>query len=134
MQNREGEDERMMRMGQMRIPLSRNGIVRMKVKALRRGVWYRVLSRVERACVDLVIRVVERVRSRLLSRVLSSVLRKLDEAMESRVWRLVREMGTKLASEVSRIAQGWGNKSAEQWATDSGFVQYVAISYMNAPS
>jgi len=134
MQSREGEDQRMMKTGRVRIPLSRDGIVRMKARALRRGVWYRVLSRVERACVDLVVRVVERVRSRLLLRVLASVLRKLDEALESRVCRLVREMGGKLASELSRIAQGWGNKSAEQWVTDSGFVRYLTINYMNASS
>ncbi len=67
----------MMKIGEMRVPLSRNEIIKVKTKALRRGVWYRVLTRVERACIDLVIKVVERVRSRLLTRVLSSILKKV---------------------------------------------------------
>jgi len=108
--------------------------MRLKARALRRGVWYRVLSRVERACVDLVIRVVERVRSRLLWRVLASVLGKLVEALESRVWRLVREIGGRLASRVSQIALGWGHGSAGEWASDAGFVRYLTVIYMNAPS
>ena len=133
MQDRKGEDKRMKTTGEMRIPLTRNEIVKVKTRALRRGVWYRVLTRVERACVDLVIKVVERVRSRLLIGVLSSILRKLDAAMESQIWRLMRELGGKLASKMSQIAQNWGNKSAVQWTKDVGFVQYLTITHMNAP-
>jgi len=80
-----------------------------------------------------VIEVVERVRSRLLIGVLSSVLRKLDAAMESQIWRLIREIGGKLASKISQIAQSWGNKSAARWAEDTGFVRYLTIIHMNAP-
>jgi hypothetical protein len=83
---------------------------------------------------DLVIRVVDRVRSRLLEKVLSSVLRKLLEAMESRVQRLIQEMGGKLALKLSQIAQTWGNKYAQCWAEDAGFKQYLAITHMNMPS
>jgi len=120
--------------GQRRIPLSRNEILRVKSRALRKGVWYRVLNRVERACIDLVIKVVERVRSRLLTKVLFSVVKKLDEAMESQVRRLVREIGGTIASKLSLIAQNWGNKSAMGWAKDASFLQYLAVSYLNKPA
>lgn len=116
-----------------RTPLTRNEIIRVKARALRRGVWFRVLTKIERACVDLVIKVVERVRSRLLQKVLSSVIKKLEEAMESRVQRLMREIGDNLAKKMSQIAEDWGNKSAVRWAKDAGFVQYLTITYMNAP-
>ena len=119
--------------GEMRIPLTRNEIIKAKTRALRKGVWYRILTNVERAYIDLVIKVVERVRSRLLIGVLSSILRKLDAAMESQIWRLMREIGGKLASKMSQIAQNWGNKSAVQWTKDVGFVQYLTIIHMNAP-
>jgi len=119
--------------GEMRIPLTRNEIVKVKTKALRRGVWYRVLTRVERACIDLVIKVVERVRSFLLERMLSSILKKLEEAMESRVRRLMREIGGDLALKLGQIAQKWGNKSALGWVEDVGFIQYLTVTYMNAP-
>jgi hypothetical protein len=123
----------MRKTGEVQTPLSRSDIIKVKTRALRKGVWYRVLTKVERACIDLVIEVVDRVRSRLLIGVLSSVLRKLDAAMESQVWRLMREIGGKLASKMSQIAQDWGNKSAVHWVKDSGFVQYLIITQMNAP-
>jgi len=123
----------MMGAGEMLVSLSRSEILRVKARALRRGVWYRVLTKVERACVDLVVRVVERVRSRLLSRVLFSVLAKLDAAMESRVWRLIREIGVGLASRICQVAQDWGNKSAAGWARDVGFVRYLTLMHLNAP-
>ena len=133
MQNRKGENWEMTNASEMRMSLSRSEIIKAKTRALRKGVWYRVLTNVERACIDLVIKVVERVRSRLLSSVLSSILRKLDAAMESQIWRLMRELGGKLASKMSQIAQNWGNKSAVQWTKDAGFVQYLTINHMNAP-
>jgi 5-carboxymethyl-2-hydroxymuconate isomerase len=111
----------------------RSEIVKVKARALRKGVWFRALTRVERACVDLAIKVVERVRSRLLQRVLDSVFNKLEEAMESQVRRLMREVGGNLAQELSEIAQNWGNKSAVGWAEDSGFIQYLTINHMNTP-
>jgi len=134
MQDRKGEAPKMKKTSDMQVPLARNEIINVKTRALRRGVWYRALTRVERACIDLVIKVVERVRSCLLQRVLSSVLGKLEEAMESQVQRLMREIGGTLALKLSQIAQGWGNKSAQSWSGDKGFTQYLTITYMNAPS
>jgi len=117
--------------GHVRILLSRNEIVKVKTKALRRGVWFRVLSRVERGLVDLAIRLVDRVRSFVLARSLTLVVEKLLDAMESEVARQMRTVGHPLAQKLSRIAQGWGNKSAVKWATDVGFVMFLAISQMN---
>jgi hypothetical protein len=132
-QNREGEGSKVKKIAEMRIPLSRIEIAKVKARALRRGVWYRAITRVERACIDLVIRLVERVRSYLLGKMVSSVLKKLDEAMESRVQRLMREIGGGLASELSQIAQDWGNQSAVQWADDSGFIKYLTVACINSP-
>lgn len=120
-------------LNEKRTPLIRTEIVKIKARALRKGVWFRVLTRVERACLDLAIKVVERVRSRLLQRVLSSILDKLEEAMESQVQRLMREIGDNLASELSRIAQDWGNKSAVKWAKETSFIKFLTITYLNAP-
>lgn len=113
--------------------LLRSEIAKIKTRALRKGVWFRVLTKAERACIDLSIMVVERVRSRLLRKVLTSILEKLRAAMESRVERLMREIGEKLASKLSQIAQQWGNKSAVGWAEDSGLIRYLTITYMNKP-
>jgi len=111
--------------------LSRLELAKLRVKARRRGVWFRMLSRVERGLIDLSIRVVEKVRSLVLARSLISVVEKLLEAMESEVTRLMRTVGRSLAQKLSEIAQGWGNKSARLWAGDLGFVQYLAVTQKN---
>ena len=111
--------------------LSRSELVRLRVKARRRGVWFRMLSRVERGLIDLTIKVVEKVRSFLLARSLISVVEKLLEAMESEVARLMRTVGRQLARKLSEIAQGWGNKAARLWASDLSFVQYLAVTQKN---
>ena len=116
------------------IPLCRDELVRMRAKAIRRGVWFRTLTRSERAQVDLTIRVVQKVRSFLLARVLASLVKKLLDAMESKVLRLMREVGRSLAKELSGIAQKWGNASATRWAKDLGFIQYLTITHINTPA
>ena len=113
--------------------LTRTKLVEMKRKAIRRGVWFNALNRVERCCIDLTIKVVDRVRSLLLAKVLTAVVEKLSEAMESKITRLMREVGCELALRMSRIAQAWGHTSATQWVVDLRFIRYLAIIKMNTP-
>ena len=100
--------------------LSRQVLVALRTRALRRGVWFRVLSRIERGLVDLTIRWVDRVRSGRLARVLVEILEKLVRALESR---MVRAMGSgrMLALRLSEMAVAWGSMSAYQWRFDEGF-------------
>jgi len=114
-----------------RVPLSRSELVNLRVKARRRGVWFRALSRVERGLIDLSIKVVEKVRSLVLAKSLTCVVEKLLNAMESEVTRLMRTVGRQLAQKLSQIAQRWGNKSARLWAVDLGFIQYLAVMQKN---
>ena len=116
---------------QARIPLTRGELSKIRVRAIRRGAWFKVLSRAERAYIGLTIRVVERVRSPLLAKVLTSILKRLLSAMESRVTRIMREVGRPLAQKLSRIAQKWGNKPAVQWAEAPNFIRYLAVMHMN---
>ena len=133
MQTQKDEDLEMTGMGETRTPIWRNEIIKLKTRALRKGVWYRAISKLERACIDVVISVVERVRSRLLTKVLFSVFSKLEEALESRVQFLTREIGSKLVHELSQIAQKWGYKGAERWVNDVNFERYLAVTRMNSP-
>jgi len=114
--------------------LTRGEIIKVKTKALRRGIWFRALTRTDRACIDLAIIVVERVHSRLLQKVLFSIMKKLEEIMESHVYRLMREVGGSMAEKLSKIAGEWGNESAVKWAEDSSFIRYLTITYLNRSS
>ena len=95
--------------------------------ALRRGVWFRALSRIERGVVDLTMRYVDDIKSTMLAKVLMVILDKLALASESIAERLVRTVGVSLAQKMSSIAVGWGNHSASKWAADRGYARYLAL-------
>jgi hypothetical protein len=113
--------------------LSRFDLINVKARAVRRGVWFRVLSRMERACVDLVVMVVGRVRSSRLQEMLALILSKLEDAMRNPMQHLMRTEAKSLALKLSQIAQQWGNKLAVQWAEDFGFIEYLTVTCINTP-
>jgi hypothetical protein len=120
-------------LNQQLVTLSVRTLARVKAWAVRRKVWYRALSRSERAQMDLTIRIVKRIHNSLLARVLRSILKKLFEAAESKVSRLMREVGEPMAKRLSAIAKGWGCKSADAWAEDTGFIRFLTVNCINTP-
>ena len=106
---------------------SRAELISVRRRALRRGVWFRVLGRVERGVIDLTIRCVETIRSPTLAGVIRRVLNKLADAMRGRVERLMGTVGRPLAARLSEVAQAWGNASAREWAFDLGLIRYLTI-------
>ena len=103
-------------------------MVKMRQDARRKGCYYRVLKQSERMLLDLTIRVVEKVRSFMLDKLISQIVGKLLEAMESRVYRLMRTEGRSMVEQLSKIAQSWGNRAAKSWVKDRGFMQYLTVS------
>ncbi len=112
--------------------LSRCALAELRFRAIRCGVWFRDLKDVERKLLDLTIAVVERIRSVRLAKMVSSIVEKLLRAVESRVSRLMRVRGRGLAERLSRVALGWGNRSAVHWASDLGFMEYLAVAGVDA--
>jgi hypothetical protein len=118
--------------GALSVPLTREALARLRLKALRRGIWFRDLKQGERKLLSLTISVVQRVRSFILARLVSRIVGKLCEAMESRVYRLMKTKGRGLAEKLSRIGQLWGNQSARSWTTDQGFIQYLTVNNLSS--
>jgi len=114
--------------------LTQANLAEIRNKALRRGVWFRVLDRTERAILSLTIRCVERIKSPRLAEIVRAILSKLREAMKGRVERMMETTGRQLAQKLSQVAQSWGNRSAQGWAKDPNFIQYLTIALMNTPS
>jgi len=114
-------------------PLRSEELAKIKRKALQRKIWYRVLSKIERVQINLTIKVVDRVRSTYLAKVLHAIVKKLIDAMETPVKRLMREVGISLARKISEIGKKLGCKSAGKWAGDWRFIQFLTIIYMNTP-
>ncbi|MCK4477961.1 hypothetical protein KAU88_05485 [Candidatus Bathyarchaeota archaeon] len=114
--------------------LKKRDLIMLRVKAFRRRVWFKTLIKMERGLINSVIEVVDDVRSTLLAKVLTSIVKKLLTALESRVTRMMREVGQPLAKKISLIAQSWGNKSAKEWMSNKEFIQFLAVTTMNTPS
>jgi len=99
---------------------------------LRKRLWFRVLSGVERAVLDLTLRCVDSVRSARLAEVLAAIVVKLKLAAEGVVGRAVRSVGFFLARKMSDCALRLGYGAASLWAWDAGFARYLAVMHLNA--
>lgn len=107
--------------------LNRVQLVRLKSRAIRAGVWFKVLTRIDRVLVDLTVKVAQRVRSPSLARSILTVTRKLEDLLEGKLVRVMREFGFPLAAKLGVFAQKWGNKDAGYWKSDLGFAQYLSV-------
>jgi hypothetical protein len=113
--------------------LNKAQLMKLRLKAIRAGVWFRALPRIDRALVDLTIKVASSVRSFTLAKNLLAVIRKLEGLLESSLSRALREVGLPLAQKLSLVAQKWGNSSAESWSSDSSFIKFLAVMHINEP-
>ena len=107
--------------------LSVQTLIVAKRAAMRRGIWFKALNRLERGIVDLTTKYVDNVKSTKLAKVLTAIVDKLVQASESIIDRMVRTIGLPLAQKISKIALSWGNPSASKWANDVAFAQYLAF-------
>src|SRR2546427_3930387 len=101
-------------------PITREVLVGLKTRGLRRRLWYSTLSRIERGLVDLTIRWVDKVRSGRLTETLVRILAKLAMALETGMGRVLMR-GRILAMKASELAVGWGNSSAYSWRFVTAF-------------
>jgi hypothetical protein len=98
-----------------------------KKHALRRGIWFKALSRIERSIIDLTVRYVDNIRSTKLATIVTAIIEKLQTATENTLDRLVRTIGLPHARKISAIGVRLGNPSAASWAEDFAFAKYLAI-------
>jgi hypothetical protein len=101
------------------------------MKALRSGVWFKALQRIDRALIDLTIKVATIVRNPKLVKSIFTIITKLEGIMESRRSRACKEIGLHLAHKLSLTAQKLGNGSAKSWATDFSFARFLAVMFLN---
>src|SRR3989442_7047574 len=70
-------------------PITREVLIGIKTRGLRRRVWYGALDRMERGLVDLTIRWVDKVRSGRMTETLGRILAKLAQALETGMGRVL---------------------------------------------
>lgn len=111
--------------------LNRTQLMKIRLKAIRAGVWFKALPRIDRVLVDLTIKVAETIRSTSLAKCIFAVMGKLEGLLESSVIKSLRQVGYPLAEKISLVAQKLGNSSAKKWATDSSFAFFLAVMHTN---
>jgi hypothetical protein len=112
--------------------LDKKRLVNLKTKAMRSGIWFKALRRIDRVLFDLTIRVVDNIRSAKLAKGILMVARKLEDAMKSSFSSRLREIGLLLVQKISLLAQKLGNISASDWVFDSSFADFLAVMHLNA--
>jgi hypothetical protein len=111
--------------------LSKKQLVNLKTKAMRSGVWFKALQRIDRVLFDLTIRVVDNIRSANLAKSIAVLTRKLEDAIKNNFSSRLREIGLPLAQKISLAAQKLGNISSGGWAFDSSFAIFLAVMHVN---
>ena len=112
--------------------MGRAQLVKLRLRAIRAGAWFRSLRKIDRALIDLAIIVTRNnIRSQALAKNITSVMEKLERISDSSLRRIVREVGFPLAQKASSFAQKWGNQSASEWRSDSSFASFLAILSIN---
>src|SRR6266581_968309 len=101
-------------------PITREVLIGIKTRGLRRRVWYWALDRMERGLVDLTIRWVDKVRSGRMTETLMRILAKLAQALETGMGRVLGR-GRVLALRASELAVEWGNGAAFYWRFEREF-------------
>jgi hypothetical protein len=112
--------------------LTREGLEGLRRRALRSKAWFR-LERVERAVVELTIKVVDRVKNATLARIIFGIADKLRQWMKPSLKEVALSIGRPLAEKAARIAEAWGNHEAKEWLRDLGFILYLGVSWLNTP-
>jgi hypothetical protein len=109
--------------------LSIGKLTETKKYALRRGVWFKALNRVERGIIDLTVKYIDNIKSATLGKVLTAIMLKLQTITENMIDKLVRTIGLPLARKISNIAVCWGNRLASMWADDPAFARFLIINF-----
>ena len=111
--------------------LTRQGLAKTRIRALRQRVWFKALSRVERNIIDLTIRCVEKIKSRILARIVSNIIAKILKTLKPSFLEGTMRIGRRIADEICRIAEKWGNTHASIWKHDSDFACFLGVVAVN---
>jgi len=111
--------------------IAKKDLLKVKTRALRLNIWFKALSKIERAILDLTLKCVERVRSHTLEAAISTIIEKILKAFECRFIIKAEKVGREIARQVCIIAEKWGNKDASTWKLDEGFIRFLGINAVN---
>jgi len=106
-------------------------LLKIRHKALRFKVWFKVLNDLERGILTLAPKCVDKVRSEHLALSIARIIVKIKMALVSPLQIFRSKIARPLALRISLIAQKWGLKEAASWVEDSRFITYLAVVKFN---
>lgn len=112
--------------------LRRTELLSLKLKAKRKGVWFKALSRLDRVLIELTIKVADKVRSSRLTEALLKVMEKMEKALQNKIIQAINHIGFSLARKIGLLAKKWGNPLAESWMSDLSFARFLAVMHINS--
>ena len=113
---------------------TKNFLVSLRRKAIRKRLWYGTLDNLNRGIYNLTCIVVDRVKSPVLLHKILSIVKTLRDALKGEFTRLVESIGVERAWKASENASNWGHRDAWKWKNDSGFARFHAVIEYNTPS
>lgn len=108
-----------------------SNLMDIRKKALRRGLWFRALTSMQRGIVNLTIRYVAAVKSSMLGRTLQDILKVLSQAIEQGYLHRFFIAGKDLAEHLSDAACSWGNKDAVKWKFDKAYILCLGMNKLS---
>jgi hypothetical protein len=112
--------------------LRRTELLSLKLKAKRKGVWFKALSRLDRVLVELTIKVADKVQSSRLTEALLKVMKKMETALQNKISQAICHFGFSLVRKIGLLAKKWGNPLAESWMSDLSFARFLAVMHINS--
>lgn len=112
--------------------MARKDLLKIKSKALRARVWFRDLSRVERAIMDLTIKCVDTIRSATLAETIMTIVNKILEYMGGDFMERAERAGYEITEELCAFGRRWGNKTCAAWKSDRRFARFQGVNLLNA--
>jgi 5-carboxymethyl-2-hydroxymuconate isomerase len=110
---------------------TRQDLARIKARALRTKIWFKALSKVERAIVDLTIKCTEKIRSNVLMTTITAIVNKILQSLEESFMVRAQRIGQEIVEALCAIAEKWGNSSSSTWKRDASFVKHLGVNALN---
>lgn len=110
---------------------TKQDLVKIRSRALRTKVWFKALSRVERAIVDLTIKCVEKIRSSVLAGTISAIVDKVLQFLEEGFMVRAERAGQTLMKNICALGEKWGSKACSAWNCDKCYIKFLGVNALN---
>ncbi len=99
-----------------------NGLIDIRKRAFRRGLWFRTLNTMQRGIFNLTIKYVAEIKSSILCRTLTKIYHSLSQAIQQGYFHRYFKAGIEAAEHLSNVAYAWGNFNAIKWKCEEAFI------------